>query len=41
MRVPHAYRSNLRRPALIVLLAALVAAAIVAVSAAYAPPQYE
>ena len=38
MREPRAYRSNLRRPALIVLLAALVAAAIVAVSAVYAPP---
>ena len=41
MRVPHAYSTNLRRPALFVLLAALLAAAIVAVSAAYAPPPYE
>ena len=38
MRVPHAYSTNLRRPALFVLLAALLAAAIVAVSAVYAPP---
>ena len=41
MRVPNAYRSNLRRPALVVALTALLVAAMLAVSFSSPPPQYE